>query len=230
MSNEPKRRWFQLRVGTMLWMTTVVALAPFGLRERQLRLRYQAIAETNPSKAYQVQLEHLNALLERELTRAHALYPDFEETPLPLVRNPDPNRNWIDCRAQSSRRAFTCQLQPGDVARAAIEGGGELFGVLAAGLGHVGPAAAAAADQLGRRTRPKSPASMPRSTGRGSRPPPSVTLPSPAEPNSTATAPAVLRNWSISCRIVVGIAARALRPPRSSRRRPRPRRPTACRR
>jgi hypothetical protein len=69
----------------MLWLMLVVALALFGLRERQLRLRYQAEAEVDPSKGYQVQLERHNELLRRELTRAHEEFPDFKETPIEVA-------------------------------------------------------------------------------------------------------------------------------------------------
>jgi hypothetical protein len=95
MSQKPRRRGFQFGLGTMFWMTTVTALALFGLRERQLRLQYQAVAETDPSKGYQVQLERYNEWLKRELARAHELYPDFEETGLRVTPNPHRNlRHW----------------------------------------------------------------------------------------------------------------------------------------
>ena len=78
----------------MLWMTTLAAVALFGARERQLRLQYQAIAEANPSKGYQVQLKRQNDLLMREVARAHELYPDFAETPLTVVPNQNPAITW----------------------------------------------------------------------------------------------------------------------------------------
>ncbi len=87
MSINPQRRGFQFGMGTMFWMTAVTALALFGLRERQLRRQYQTIAETDPSKAYQVQLEWHNALLKRELARVQELYPDFILTPLGVAPN-----------------------------------------------------------------------------------------------------------------------------------------------
>jgi hypothetical protein len=94
MRSEPNGRRLQFRIGTMLWITALVAAVLFGIRERQLRVRYQTIAEVNPSKAYQVQLERFNALLRRELARAHELCPDFIETPLKVVPNQNASRDW----------------------------------------------------------------------------------------------------------------------------------------
>lgn len=34
MSDKPKRRWFQFEIGSLLWLTLVVALAAFAASER----------------------------------------------------------------------------------------------------------------------------------------------------------------------------------------------------
>lgn len=95
MSDRSKRRWFQFGIGTILWATTAIALALFGLREHHLRLECQAIAETEPNKAYQVQLEWHNELLKRELARAQEQFPAFSPKPLRGVPTARPDlRNW----------------------------------------------------------------------------------------------------------------------------------------
>ena len=91
MTNSPQRRWFQFGLNTILWMTTAIALGLFGLREHQLRRHYQEIAETNPNKAFQVQLMRFNDILRSDLQRAHDRYPDFEWTEWRV--NPNPKRD-----------------------------------------------------------------------------------------------------------------------------------------
>ena len=79
--------------------------------------------------------------------------------------------------------------------------------MLAAGLGHVGPAAAAAADQLGRAADPGDRVQPALDQVAAQARPPASPCPRPARlPSRTATGAALRRNWSISCRKTCGAA------------------------
>ena len=78
------------------------------------------------------------------------------------------------------------QCLPLIVLEGVLEGVGDLLGVLAAGLGEVGPAAAAAADDRGDLLEPVARVQAARRPGRGDRPATSWTLPSAAVTSSTA--------------------------------------------
>jgi hypothetical protein len=96
------RRWFQFSSGTLFWLMLVTALGLFGLRERRIRLEYEARDEAfyehrNTQQAeYERQLELHKQLLAKELAEVRAVHPNFQTTPLKI--NPQPSdrslREW----------------------------------------------------------------------------------------------------------------------------------------